>query len=395
MANNLERVLRLMAEKSASDVYMSANTPILIKIHGQILQLSDQLLTTNQTRQLLAELLAPQQMEELEDTGELNVGISIPRVGSFRLSAFKQRGSIAAVFRCIPFQIPTLDSLGVPPLMSQIITDKRGLILMVGATGTGKSTTLASMIEWRNQQMTGHILTIEDPIEFLFSNKKSIVNQREVGRDTQSLQIALKNALRQAPDCILIGEIRDRETMSAALSYALSGHLVLSTLHANNSYHAMGRILSFYSPEARPTLLSDLGAGLRAVVSQRLLRANAGGRVPAVEVLLNTKLISELIEKGDLSSVKEAMEKSLAEGSQTFEQDIARLINDGTVSRDEGLSYADSPTNLLWRLQNEQAPASRAAPKKEEPEAATFTEITVDVRPEEPRVATPPWGAPR
>jgi twitching motility protein PilU len=396
MANNLERVLRLMAEKNASDVYMSANTPILIKIHGQILQLSDQLLTTNQTRQLLSEMLAPQQMEELEETGELNVGISIPRTGSFRLSAFKQRGSIAAVFRCIPFQIPSLDSLGVPPLMNQIITDKRGLILMVGATGTGKSTTLASMIEWRNQQMSGHILTIEDPIEFLFSNKKSVVNQREVGRDTQSLQIALKNALRQAPDCILIGEIRDRETMSAALSYALSGHLVLSTLHANNSYHALGRILSFYSPEARSTLLSDLGSGLRAIVSQRLLRANAGGRVPAVEVLLNTKLISELIEKGDLSSVKEAMEKSLAEGSQTFEQDIARLINEGIVSRDEGLSYADSPTNLLWRLQNEQAPASRAAPKKEENEAATFTEVTMDVRPEDPLpVAPPPWGMPR
>ena len=395
MANNLERVLRLMAEKNASDVYMSANTPILIKIHGQILQLSDQLLTTNQTRQLLGELLAPQQLEELEETGELNVGISIPRVGSFRLSAFKQRGSIAAVFRCIPFEIPSLDTLGVPPLMSQIITDKRGLILMVGATGTGKSTTLASMIEWRNQQMTGHILTIEDPIEFLFSNKKSIVNQREVGRDTQSLQIALKNALRQAPDCILIGEIRDRETMSAALSYALSGHLVLSTLHANNSYHAMGRILSFYSPEARPTLLSDLGAGLRAVVSQRLLRANAGGRVPAVEVLLNTKLISELIEKGDLSSVKEAMEKSLAEGSQTFEQDIARLINEGIVSRDEGLSYADSPTNLLWRLQNEQAPTSRAAAKKEESDVAVYTEMTMDVRPEDTRLSAPPWAQQR
>ncbi len=395
MANNLERVLRLMAEKSASDVYMSANTPILIKIHGQILQLSDQLLTTNQTRQLLGELLAPQQLEELEETGELNVGISIPRVGSFRLSAFKQRGSIAAVFRCIPFEIPSLESLGVPPLMNQIITDKRGLILMVGATGTGKSTTLASMIEWRNQQMTGHILTIEDPIEFLFSNKKSIVNQREVGRDTQSLQIALKNALRQAPDCILIGEIRDRETMSAALSYALSGHLVLSTLHANNSYHAMGRILSFYSPEARPTLLSDLGAGLRAVVSQRLLRANAGGRVPAVEVLLNTKLISELIERGDLSSVKEAMEKSLAEGSQTFEQDIARLINEGIVSRDEGLSYADSPTNLLWRLQNDQTPVSRAAAKKEESDVAVYTEMTIDVRPEETRLSSPPWAQQR
>jgi twitching motility protein PilU len=392
MSNNLERVLRLMAEKGASDVYMSANTPILIKIHGQILQLSDQVLTTTQTRQLLAEMLTPQQLEELDDTGELNVGISLSRVGSFRLSAFKQRGSIAAVFRCIPFVIPSLDSLGVPPLLQQLVMDKRGLILMVGATGTGKSTTLASMIEWRNQQMTGHILTIEDPIEFLFSNKKSIVNQREVGRDTQSLQTALKNALRQAPDCILIGEIRDRETMTAAISYALSGHLVLATLHANNSYHALGRILSFYSPEARPTLLSDLGSGLRAIVSQRLLRSNAGGRVPAVEVLLNTKLVSELIEKGDLGSVKEAVEKSMAEGSQTFEQDLARLINEGVISRDEGLANSDSPTNLLWRLQNEQAPVSRAAPKKEEPEAATFTDITLDVRPEDTRQSAAPWN---
>ena len=372
---------------------MSANTPILIKINGQILQLSDQVLTTHQTRQLLAEMLAPQQMEELDDTGELNVGISVSRVGSFRLSAFKQRGSIAAVIRCIPFEIPSLDSLGVPPLLAQLVTEKRGLILMVGATGTGKSTTLASMLEWRNQQMTGHILTIEDPIEFLFSNKKSVVNQREVGRDTQSLQIALKNALRQAPDCILIGEVRDRETMSAAISYALSGHLVLATLHANNSYHAMGRILSFYTPEARPTLLSDLASGLRAVISQRLLRSNTGGRVPAVEVLLNTKLISDLIDKGDLSAVKEAVEKSLAEGSQTFEADIARLINEGVVSRDEGLAYADSPTNLLWRLQNEQAPASRIAPKKEEVEAPTFTEMAIDVRPDDTRGGTPPpWS---
>jgi twitching motility protein PilU len=395
MANNLERVLHLMAEKNASDVYMSANTPILIKISGQIMQLSDQLLTIQQTRQLLAELVPPQQMEELDDTGELNVGISLPRIGSFRLSAFKQRGSIAAVLRCIPFEIPTLESLGMPPLLSQLVVEKRGLILMVGATGTGKSTTLASMIEWRNQQMSGHVLTIEDPIEFLFSNKKSIVNQREVGRDTQSLQIALKNALRQAPDCILIGEIRDRETMTSAISYALSGHLVLATLHANNSYHALGRILSFYTPEARPSLLADLAAGLRAIVSQRLLRANAGGRVAAVEVLLNTKLVAELIEKGDLSGVKEAVEKSLAEGSQTFEHDLARLINEGIISRDEGLAHADSPTNLLWRLQNEQAPVSRVTPTKEEPETATFTEITLDVRPDEPRVAaspSPPWS---
>jgi twitching motility protein PilU len=385
MANNLERVLRLMAEKNASDVYLAANTPILIKLHGQILQLSDQLLSQTQTRQLLAEMLTPQQLEELDDTGELNVGIGLAKVGSFRLSAFKQRGTIAAVLRCIPFQIPSIESLGVPPLLSQLVTEKRGLILMVGATGTGKSTTLASMLEWRNQTMPGHILTIEDPIEFLFSNKKSIVNQREVGRDTASLQTALKNALRQAPDCILIGEIRDRETMTSAISYSLSGHLVLATLHANNSYHALGRILSFYTPESRPTLLSDLGSGLRAIVSQRLLRANNGGRVPAVEVLLNTKLVAELIERGDLSGVKEAVEKSMAEGSQTFEMDLARLINEGVISRDEGLAYADSPTNLMWRLQNEQAPVSRQAPKKEEPEAPSFTEITLDVRPEEVR----------
>ena len=394
MANNLERVLRLMAEKCASDVYMSANTPILIKIHGQVLQLSDQVLATHQTRQLLAEMLTPQQIEELDDTGELNVGISVPRAGSFRLSAFKQRGSVAAVFRCIPAEIPALNSLGVPPLLSQLITEKRGLILMVGATGTGKSTTLASMLEWRNQQMTGHILTIEDPVEFLFTNKKSVVNQREVGRDTQSLQVALKNALRQAPDCIVIGEIRDRETMSSALSYALSGHLVVATMHGNNSYHALSRILSFYAPETRATLLSDMAAGLRAVVSQRLLRSNSGGRVPAVEVLLNTKLISEYIEKGDLSAVKEAVEKSLAEGSQTFEVDIARLINEGVVSRDEGLAHSDSPTNLLWRLQNEPAAATRVASKRDEPESATYTEVTFDYRPEEARPgATAPWAA--
>ena len=381
--SNMERVLRLMADKAASDVYLSANSPILIKINGQILHLSDQPLTPPQPRQLLAEVLTPRQLEELDDTGELNVGIGLAGVGSFRLSGFKQRGSVAAVFRCIPIVIPTLESLNVPPLLNSLVLEKRGLILMVGATGAGKSTTLASMLEQRNQQLAGHILTIEDPIEFLFNNKKSVVNQREVGRDTQSLQIGLKNALRQAPDCILIGEIRDRETMTAAISYALSGHLVLSTLHANNSYHALGRILSFYAPEARPALLSDLSAGLRTIVSQRLVRATAGGRVPAVEVMLNTKLVSEMIEHGDFGGVREAMEKSIAEGSQTFEQDLARLITLGTITRDEGLAFADSPTNLMWRLQNDMNPVSRIVPKKEElDDQPSFTEITLDVRPE-------------
>ena len=394
---NLERVLRLMAEKKASDVFLSARTPILIKINGQIMQLTDQVLTPSQPRQLLAEMVSPSQMEELDETGELNLGLTIPGVAIFRLSAFKQRGSVAAVFRYIPSDIPALDTLNVPPVLRELIMQKRGLIMLAGATGTGKSTTLASMLEYRNQHMTGHILTIEDPLEFLFVNKKSIVNQREVGRDTQSLQISLKNALRQAPDCILIGEIRDRETMTAALSYALSGHLVLSTLHANNSYHALGRILSFYTPEARPALLNDLASGLKAIVSQRLLKAqagpNAGGRIPAVEVLLNTQLVSEMIERGDISGVKEALEKSMAEGSQSYEQDIARLINEGIVSRDEGLAQADSPTNLMWRLQNDNSQQTKLVQKPEEQDhGPSFTEITLDVTPEEP---TTGFGAQR
>ncbi|MEY4765944.1 MAG: hypothetical protein RI907_2617 [Pseudomonadota bacterium] len=381
---NLERVLRLMAEKKASDVFLSARTPILIKIHGQIMQLTDQVLTPSQPRQLLSEMISPTQMEELDETGELNLGITIPGVAIFRLSAFKQRGSVAAVFRHIPSDIPALDTLNVPPVLSDLVLQKRGLILLAGATGSGKSTTLAAMLEHRNQRMTGHILTIEDPLEFLFSNKKSIVNQREVGRDTQSLQIGLKNALRQAPDCILIGEIRDRETMTAALSYALSGHLVLSTLHANNSYHAMGRILSFYTPEARPALLSDLASGLKAIVSQRLIKSTSGGRVPAVEVLLNSQLVGELIEKGDFTGVREILEKSMAEGSQSFEEDLARLITEGQISRDEGLINADSPTNLMWRMQNDLTTKTKAAqPQDQDDDGPSFTEITLDVHHDE------------
>ncbi len=379
---NMERILRLMAEKGASDAYLSARMPVLIRINGQMLQLSDQLLTPTQPRQLIAEVLEPAQMAELDATGELNMAVSISGVGSFRLSGFRQRGSIAAVFRHIPHVIPSLDSLGLPDILGKLVLEKRGLILMVGATGTGKSTTLAAMLEQRNQNMAGHILTIEDPLEFLFTNKRSVVNQREVGRDTASLQIALKNALRQSPDCILIGEIRDRETMTAAISYALSGHLVLATLHGNNSYHALNRILSFYTPESRPALLNDLAAGLKAVISQRLVRAVAGGRVPVVEILLNTKLVSELIEQGDFGGVKEAMEKSIAEGSQSFEEAFARLINAGLITREEGLAFADSPTNLLWRLQNEQPGQDKPAAKKEEPasDVASFTEIMLDVR---------------
>jgi twitching motility protein PilU len=236
------------------------------------------------------------------------------------------------------------------------------------------------MLDYRNENTTGHILTIEDPIEFLFKNKRSVVNQREIGTDTESLQVALKNALRQAPDVILIGEIRDRETMAAAIAYAQSGHLCLATMHANNSYQALNRILSFFPVEVRATMLGDLAAALKAVVSQRLLRTTNGKRTPAVEIMLNTKLIAELIEKGDFSGVKEAMEKSMAEGSQSFEHDIARLIVSGAVERKEGLSHADSPTNLMWRMQNDFTQKTQAAQPDEEEEGASFTEITLDVK---------------
>lgn len=381
----MERILKLMAEKKASDVYLSAHSPALIKINGQCLPINNQLLPPDAPKALLAEVLPASRMEELESTGELNMAHAIEGVGNFRISGMRQRGTYAAVIRYITTDIPALASLSVPMVLADLIMEKRGLFLMVGATGCGKSTTLASMMDHRNEQVSGHILTIEDPVEFLFRNKKSVINQREVGSDTESMQTALKNALRQAPDVILIGEIRDRETMSAAISYAQSGHLCLATMHANNSYQALNRILSFYPVEVRPTMLGDLAAALKAIVSQRLLRTLHGSRTPAVEVLLNTKLVSELIEKGDFSGVKEAMEQSMAEGSQTFEQDIARLIMEGIVDKKEGLSHADSPTNLQWRLQNDFTGKDRereeeGASEEDMAEEPSFTEITLDVK---------------
>ena len=378
----MERILRLMVDKKASDVYLSAHSSALIKINGQAIPINAQILPADAPRNLLAEVLPPKRIEELEEIGELNMGLAVEGLGNFRISAFRQRSSYAVVIRYIPNIIPPLATLKLPPVLGELIMEKRGLLLMVGATGAGKSTTLASMIDRRNETVAGHILTIEDPIEYNFINKKSVVNQREIGSDTQSLQVALKNALRQAPDVIMIGEIRDRETMSAAIAYAQSGHLCLATMHANNSYQALNRILSFYPVEVRPTMLGDLAAALKAIVSQRLLRTSAGARVPTVEVMLNTKLVAELIERGDFSGVKEAMEKSMAEGSQTFEEDIAKLIGEGTVTRKEGLLNADSPTNLMWRLENDFTATktlSKAvvADPDDEP---SFTEITLDVR---------------
>lgn len=378
-SGTMERILRLMSEKRASDVYLSAHAAALIKINGQCVPINNQSLPAEAPRNLLAEILPAERIEQLERDGELNMGFGLAGVGRFRVSAMRQRGSIAAVIRFISVDVPSLAGLSLPAILGDLIMEKRGLILMVGATGAGKSTTLASMIDHRNETVSGHILTIEDPVEFLFKNKKSIINQREIGTDTDSLQVALKNALRQAPDVIMIGEIRDRETMSAALAYAQSGHLCLATLHANNSYQALNRILSFFPVEVRPTMLGDLAAALKAVVSQRLLRTTSGARIPAAEILLNTQLIAELIEKGDFFGVKEAIEKSMAEGSQSFEYDIARLISEGAVDRKEGLAFADSPTNLMWRLQNDFSKASQVVAAPEEEEGASFTEITLDV----------------
>jgi twitching motility protein PilU len=343
------------------------------------------LLQFDAPRSLLAEIVAPARMAELEASGELNMAVSVPGVGRFRVSAMRQRGSMSVVVRYINVEVPLLSHLKVPAILGDLVMEKRGLLLMVGSTGAGKTTTQASMIDHRNQRIGGHILTIEDPIEYLYKNKRSIVNQREIGTDTASLEVALKNALRQAPDVILIGEIRDRETMSAAIAYAQTGHLCMATLHANNSYQALNRIVNFYPVEVRATMQADLSMALKAIVSQRLVRTPSGERVPAVEIMLNTLLVADMIEKGDIGGVKEAMEKSLAEGSQTFESDLARLITEGTIDRKEGLANADSATNLMWRLQNDFARVSQKAEVAMQQAAVddepSFTDFTLDVRP--------------
>jgi twitching motility protein PilU len=357
----MDKILELMADKRASDLFISVGSPIQVKLNGITVPINQNKLDQSQVEALLREVVTDRQWQTFQDEQELNLGYGLKNVGSFRFSIFRQRGSTAAVVRYIPGDVPAFDTLGLPPVLVDLILQKRGLILVVGATGSGKTTTLASLIDYRNAQRTGHILTLEDPIEFVFKNKRSIVNQRQIGTDTANLRTALKNALRQAPDCILIGEIRDVETMGAAIAYAQSGHLVLATMHANSSSHALNRIVSFYSPENRRVLLSDLSSTLRAVVSQRLLRSLDGGRVPAVEVLLNNNHMSELIEQGRISEIKEAMSNSMTAGSRTFEDALIELILSGKVSRDDALANSDSPTNLLWLLENRAQPGAQPA----------------------------------
>lgn len=377
----MDRLFQLMKEKNASDMFFAINSPIHLKINGTLLPINQQRMDEDNILSLLSEVVSPEHLQQLKQENELNIGIGVPGVGRFRLSAFKQRGSTSAVFRFVPGIIPALDTLNLPPVLSELVMEKRGLILVVGATGSGKSTTIASMLDFRNELRTGHILTIEDPIEYLFRSKKSIVNQREVGSDADSLKTALRNSLRQAPDVILIGEIRDLETMMAAIAYAQSGHLVVATLHANNSYQALNRIISFFPIENRGALLLDLASAVKAIISQRLVKSTNGGRCPAVEIMLNTRYVAELIEQGNIFQIKEAIEKSLAPGSQTFERALLQLIKDEMITQDEGLANADSANNLLWLINNDAVNTQKSAPEPE-PEhhtEATFTEFNLNM----------------
>lgn len=348
----MQRLFTLMAEKKASDIFVSVGAPINIKINGVAMPVNQQTMDAPTIMGLLGEILSETQLKEFEETLELNTGYALEGVGNFRISVMRQKGTPAFVVRYIPAEIPQFETLNLPPVLCDVIMEKRGLILMVGATGSGKSTTLTSLLDYRNERKSGHILTLEDPIEFIFRNRKSIINQREVGADTRAFQIALKNALRQAPDVIFIGEIRDKDTMSQAIAYAQSGHLCIATLHANNSYHSLSRIISFYPLENRPALLADLGVTLKCIISQRLVKKPDGNRCPACEVMLNSRHIGELIEKGDLNGIKDAMEQSLSPGSQTFEQSLFKLYKDGVIALEEALGNADSANNLHWLINN-------------------------------------------
>lgn len=379
---SLDRLFHLMAEKNASDLYLSVGSPVTIKINGVCVPINQERLQPQAVVSLLADRVTDTQFRELEESRELNIGLPVQGVGSFRLSAFMQRGSVSAVVRYIPHEVPRLEELLLPEILKTLVMEKRGLILVVGAAGSGKSTTIASMLDHRNELTTGHILTFEDPIEFLFRNKKSIINQREIGSDAHTLQTAMKNAMRQAPDVLFIGEIRDRETMGAALAYSMSGHLVVATMHATNSGHALNRVISFYPTEARDALFQDMAASLKAIVSQRLVRSKKGGRVPAVEVLRNEGHTRDLVERGDVQGIKESLEQSLAPDSQSFEQSLYTLLQRDVITREDALQAADSKNNLLWLINNAGKPAARepgVARKDTPPSSASFSEFTLNI----------------
>jgi len=343
---NVQPLFNLMVEKRASDLFLSPHAPVKIKIDGNIMPVNKLELTPKMIRQVAIELMTEQQLDEFTRELEIDFAVSKPGIGRFRVNVFHQRGNVAVVMRYITAEIPTLDGLKMPVILKDLVMFRRGLLLMVGATACGKSTTLAAMINHRNEKTSSHIITIEDPIEFLHANKKSIVNQREIGSDTKSYARALKSAMREAPDVVLIGEIRDRETMQAAIDLAGTGHLAIATLHSNNAPETLDRIVNMFPEEQHKQVFMDLSQYLRGIISQRLIRSTVGERVAAIEIMLNTARLAELIQTGDIARVKEAFRTSSEQGMQTFDQALLKLYREGRISMEEALASADSRTNL-------------------------------------------------
>ena len=356
--------LRILAQNDGSDLYLTVDAPPAAKFQGVLKPLENIKLMPARLKEIAHSLMTEEQITAFEIQPELNLAISESGIGRFRVNIFRQRNNFSLVIRNIKTEIPNIDTLGMPPILKQSIMEKRGLILLIGGTGSGKSTSLAALIDYRNSNASGHIITIEDPIEFIHSHKKSLVNQREVGVDTLSYEDALQNTLRQAPDVILIGEIRSRETMEHALAFAETGHLCLSTLHANNSNQALDRIINFFPEERRSQLLMDLSLNMKAFVSQRLVPTIDNKRVAAVEILLNTQYVSDLILKGEIHGIKEAMEKSEEGGMQTFDSHLQKLYDQGKISLDEALANSDSPNNLRLKISLSNNTAGVTAPIK-------------------------------